>query len=191
MPSLLRFFTKIRTFWKVLFTNPRSIGAVIPSSPYLANSMSQCIAKTANSLILELGPGTGAITQGILKSGISPHQLFVLELSPHFAEQLKINFPDITVIEGNATQLSSLVQNKKFDSIISSLPLRSLPTADREKILTEIPKVLVLPGKFIQFTYALMSREKFYPGSFKLTKSFIEWRNIPPARIDVFTIGGK
>ena len=178
----------ILSFLKALFNNPRSIGAVIPSSHYLAESMTQCISQSETGLILELGPGTGAITKGILKSGISATQLTVLEISPQFAEQLKKNFPDITVIQGNATQLSKHVENKKFDTIISSLPLRSLPKADLEKILQEIPKVLSQQGKFIQFTYAIFGREKFLPENYQLEKTFIEWRNVPPARVDVFKI---
>lgn len=190
MQPALNFLTKIRAFWKVLYTNPRTIGAVIPSSHYLADSMSQCISTTPNGLILELGPGTGAITKGILKSGIAAQQLFLLELSPHFAKQLRDHFPGITIIEGNAMQLANLMQNKKFDTIISSLPLRALSQTDREKILSEIPAVLTTQGKFIQFTYVLMSHEKFYPKNFILEKSFIEWRNLPPARIDVFKVQG-
>lgn len=150
--------------------------------------MSQCITKTEAGFILELGPGTGAITAGILKSGISANQLIALEISPHLAQDLKKNFPEITVIQGDATQLSKHVENKKFDTIISSLPLRSLPKADLEKILQEIPKVLSPNGKFIQFTYAIFSREKFLPGKYRLEKSFIEWRNVPPARVDVFSL---
>lgn len=176
------------SFFKALLTNPRSIGAVIPSSHYLAKSMSHCITKTETGFILELGPGTGAITEGILKSGISANRLIALEISPNLAAQLKKNFPQIAVIQGDATQISSHAGNKKFDTIISSLPLRSLPQADLEKILIEIPKVLSPHGKFIQFTYAIFGREKFYPDSFKLEKSFIEWRNVPPARVDVFRI---
>lgn len=179
---------KIFSFLKALIINPRSIGAVIPSSHYLADSMSRCITKTATGFILELGPGTGAITTGILKSGISGNQLIALEISPHLVTDLKKNFPEITVIQGDATQLSKLVENKKFDTIISSLPLRSLPKSDLDKILQEIPKVLSQQGKFIQFTYAIFGKEKFLPEYYQLEKSFIEWRNVPPARVDVFKI---
>lgn len=178
----------ILSFFKALFTNPRSIGAVIPSSHYLAESMSQCISKSETGFILELGPGTGAITKGILKSGISATNLTALEISSQLAEQLKKNIPEITVIHGDATQLSKHVENKKFDTIISSLPLRSLPKSDLDKILQEIPKVLSEQGKFIQFTYAIFGREKFLPENYELEKSFIEWRNVPPARVDVFKV---
>ncbi len=183
--------TRILSFFKALLTNPRSIGAVIPSSHYLAESMSHCITKTETGFILELGPGTGAITEGILKSGISENQLTALEISPHFANNLKETFPQITLIQGDATQLSTLTLNKKFDTIISSLPFRSLSKTDRDKILAEIPKVLSPHGKFIQFTYAIFGREKFYPNNYQLEKSFIEWRNVPPARVDVFKIIGS
>lgn len=181
-------FPKMRAFIKILCTNPRSIGAIIPSSHFLAKSMGQCISKNNTGLILELGPGTGAITKGILESGVAPDKLTLVELSPAFAQQLSENFPGISVIQGDAIQLSALLENKKFDSIVSSLPLRLLSEADCKKILSEISTVLIPNGKFIQFTYAIFSRETFYPKNFKLEKSFIEWRNVPPARVDVFAV---
>jgi phosphatidylethanolamine/phosphatidyl-N-methylethanolamine N-methyltransferase len=176
------------SFLKALFSNPRSIGAIIPSSRYLAQSISQCISITPNGFILELGPGTGAITQGILQSGILEDQLIALELSPELINALKINYPHINIVHGNATELSTLLQNIKFDTIISSLPLLSLPKTDLNRILEEIPKVLQPGGKLIQFTYDIFNRKNIFPSHFKLEKSIMEWRNLPPARINIYVI---
>lgn len=179
----------MRTFFKALFQNPRATGAVFPSSKYLAYNMAKCIDATKPGYILELGPGTGAITQGILKAGIPAEKLIALELVPDFAAELQRRFPAMTVIRGNAIHLSELMKDKHpIHTIISSLPLRSLTKKDRNMILSEIPKVLGPGGQFIQFTYAMKSNADFYPKNFKLTKSFLVWRNIPPARVTVFDI---
>ncbi|HLD84366.1 MAG TPA: methyltransferase domain-containing protein [Coxiellaceae bacterium] len=172
-------------FLKGLALNPRSIGAVFPSSGELANAMAACISKPTQNYVLELGPGTGVITQAILKAGIPAEKLISLELAPHFADPLRTQFPTVTIIEGNATNLSELMQGKTIDTIISSLPLRSIPKIEREKILSEVEKVLAPHGQFIQFTYALFDNHQFDPKNTALTKTFIVWKNIPPARVSV------
>jgi phosphatidylethanolamine/phosphatidyl-N-methylethanolamine N-methyltransferase len=177
------------TFFKGFFLNPRTTGAIFPSSPYLARSMANCISKNKSGYVLELGPGTGVITKAILQSGILDNQLISVELAPHFTQELKKQFPAITVIEGDATRLSELVKDKQpIHTIISSLPLRSISKENRELIFTEIQKVLIPGGQFIQFTYSMKKAVDYYPHNFKLTKSFIVWRNIPPARVTVFEI---
>jgi len=184
----VRFLKDTSAFFNALFHDPRSIGAVLPSSRYLANSMVEQIDLASSDYVVELGPGTGAITKVILKS-IPAKRFITLEISPAFADTLQANFPEITVIKGNAANLSELLQNKKpVHTIISSLPLRSLTKSDRDKILSEIPKVLSPNGQFIQYSYSLNNKNIFYPKNFTLKKSFVVWRNIPPARVSVFQI---
>ncbi len=174
---------------KSIFLNPRTTGALFPSSIYLARSMANCIDKNKSGYVLELGPGTGVITKAILESGISANQLILLEIAPHFAAELKKKFPHVTIIEDNATRLSLLLNEKKpVHAIVSSLPLRSLSKENRELIFSEITKTLIPNGQFIQFTYALTPDKNYYPPHFKLINSFIVWRNIPPARVMVFQI---
>lgn len=151
--------------------------------------MADCIDTSKEGYVLELGPGTGVITKAILKSGISADKLISLELAPHFAKKLQKRFPSIAVIEGDAINLSQLLQNKgPINTIISSLPFRSLPRKVSEKIFSEIQNVLAPDGQFIQFTYAVKNNEHFYPENFILTRSFMVWRNIPPAKVTVFKI---
>src|SRR3990167_4403941 len=124
-----------RAFFKSLLKNPRSMGTVVPSSPELAKKMATCIDLSKEGLVLELGPGTGVVTQAILATGLPPENLIALELSPHFSKDLRTEFPKIQVIEGDAKNIVSIMQGKRIHTIISSLPLRSLPKESVEKIL--------------------------------------------------------
>lgn len=179
----------ILKFSKSIFLNPFTTGALFPSSIYLARNMANCIDKNKSGFVLELGPGTGVITKAILACGIPDQQLISVELSSDFARALKKQFPLITIIEGNATHLTELVKDKKpIHTIISSLPLRSLSKENRELIFSEISKILMPNGQFIQFTYSMKKDKHYYPNHFKLIHSFIVWRNIPPARVTVFQI---
>lgn len=184
----MNIFNSTFLFCKAFFINPRAIGALVPSSPYLAKSIAACINQTKPGFILELGPGTGVVTQAILNIGIAAEKLIVVEIAHDFAEALKKEFPTVAVIEGNATQLSTLLANKHIHTIVSSLPLLSLSVCDRETILNEIQKILSPNGQFIQFTYSRKIKENFYPKNFILTNSFTVWRNIPPARVMMFSV---
>lgn len=179
----------MRSFFKALFQNPRAMGAVLPSSPYLAHRMATCIDATKPGFVLELGPGTGAITQAILSSGVPPEKLIALELGSDLATKLQKQFPGVTVIQGSAVNLSYLLkQFGPIHTIVSSLPLRSLSKSDRAAILSEIPKILGHQGQFIQFTYTLKDSADFYPKAFLTKKTFYVLRNIPPARVTIFDV---
>lgn len=180
-------FLRILSFAKTALLHPRSVGAILPSSHFLAESMAQCIDRNQTGFVLELGPGTGVITRAILQSGIPAKQLIAVELSVDFATELQKEFPDILIIHGDALHLSELIKNKNpVNTIISALPLRNFPNEDRDNILAEIQKVLAPQGKFIQFSYAIKDDPKYYPQGMTLINSFIVWRNLPPARVNVF-----
>ncbi len=171
--------------------NPRAMGAVFPSSKHLAQRMVASIETPGKGLIVELGAGTGVITEAILQAGILPEQVVAIEYLPHLAQKLRERFPKIEVIEGDAAQLIDLLKNKDYpvETIISSLPLRSLSKEVRKAILTQIPAVLSPEGRYVQFTYDVRRDKSYYPDNYCLMHSSIVWRNIPPAKVEVFSLG--
>lgn len=178
-------------FLKALALNPKTTGAILPSSKYLARAMAAQLDLTLDGYVVELGPGTGIITQAILARGIAPKRLIVIEYAAHLAKALKKKFPDITVIQGDAAQLQTLLtaeQRQNIVGIVSGLPLRSLPKATKDGILQAVPKVLSPKGCFVQFTYDIRSKETFYPEHYQLQYSGIIWRNIPPARVGKYHV---
>ena len=73
-------------FLRTLLKDPFSVGAVAPSSRHLANSM--VIGMGPGAKVIELGGGTGSVTQAILNSGVSPQDLIVIEQNEEFVELL-------------------------------------------------------------------------------------------------------
>ena len=67
-----------------------------PSSRRLANLMVADVGP--GSRVIELGAGTGVVTQAILDAGVSPEDLIVIEQNEEFAELLKARFPEVTVV---------------------------------------------------------------------------------------------
>lgn len=177
-------------FIKELIKSPRTMGAVYPSSKRLAKRMAKEVIATENDIIVELGAGTGRVTKALLKRGISPSQLVVIEKSPKLAAALRTKFPLVSVIEGDAVNLLDLLHEHDQDHmqhIISSLPFRSLLPDVTNAIMQQIKKLRNGNTKLIQFTYSLHEKQPSYFANFKLSKSSIVWPNIPPARVNVFT----
>ena len=177
-------------FMREVLSNPRFMGAACPSSQQLAASMAALLPHRFDGHVVELGAGTGVITAALLKRGVRPHQLMVVERSPLLAAHLRRRFPQITVIQGDAADLASIISDYqvRVGAAISSLPLRSLKPETVRAIMSQIDRVLGPNGLFIQYTYALGALPSTLPRRFKPVRSRIIWRNLPPARVDMFRI---
>ena len=169
-------------------TKPRTVGAVLPSSKYLARKMAQQVDFGKASFIVEYGPGTGVFTDEILKRRKPCTRLLLLERNLDFAEQLARkyeNTQNITVINDTAEQVGKYLKMHsipKVDYILSGLPFASLPSEVSENILKETKQVLCTGGKFITFQYTLF-RKSIFAKHFNEISITHEIRNIPPAYV--------
>ena len=82
--------------------NPLQTGAVAPSGKHLAQLMASYVDVNGTGPIVELGPGTGPVTSALLRHGVAPERLFLLEYSSEFCDLLRKRFPGVTVIQGDA-----------------------------------------------------------------------------------------
>jgi phosphatidylethanolamine/phosphatidyl-N-methylethanolamine N-methyltransferase len=176
----------VRSFLK----DPKAMGAIYPSSKRLAEIMASYAVFAQNQLIVELGAGTGVITQAMLNRGIPAERIIAIESSPDLVENFRTRFPKVRVIEGDASCLVEILKNeiRPIGTIISGLPLRSLSKERTERILSAISSVLSPNGRYIQFTYALRNTVNFYPQHYKLMRKKLVWVNIPPAKVEVYAI---
>lgn len=173
-------------FAKEWLRSPRAMGTFCPSGPNLARAMASKV-KQGNGLVVELGAGTGVVTAELLKSGVPPERLVVLERSAPMVALLKKRFPETRIIHGDAARLSHYLPDTPVDSIISSLPFVSLPRAVRDAVIAEIRNCLC-DGTMVQFTYALGLESCLTQAGFTCISSTTVWRNMPPARVMEFTI---
>ncbi|MBX3747366.1 MAG: methyltransferase domain-containing protein [Verrucomicrobiae bacterium] len=160
----------------------------MPSSPVLARRMAAMTIWDERTWILELGAGTGVVTQALLARGAPAQRLLAIERSEALAVHLRRRFPQVRVVCGDAASLRRLVQKAaprahRF-AVVSSLPFRSLPPPVGEAIRAEIAALLATGGQWTQFTYAVTRRE--VPAGFIRQSSSKVWINVPPARVDVF-----
>lgn len=169
--------------------NPGRTGSVTPSSPALARRMASFVDPEIPGPIVEIGPGTGPVTEALIERGVDESRLILVEYSPEFCELLRKRFPRATVIEGDAYALSTTLAGHldgKAVAVVSSLPLFNKPPAMRSALAKDVFGLLVEDGPFIQFTYSVISP---VPRRGAGLKSFVsDWvlRNIPPARVWVY-----
>ncbi len=164
-------------FLKQFFKNPVRTGAILPSSPALVKAMIAPIDFKKAKHIVELGPGTGAITKEILKNMRPDAKLTALEICEEFCTELK-KWDDkrLFIVHADAQHLSKHVD--KADYIISGLPLVGLPEKVHVKILKEVKKVM--KNAYIQFHYSPLG-EPYLKKHFKSVTKKIAVKNIPPA----------
>ena len=130
------------------------IGAIAPSSKYLAKKMLAKINFSTDLIIVELGPGTGVFTSKLLKKMSPNSKLLSLELNPYFASKIKKSVQDSRFqikcdSAENINTVLKLTQFPKVDYIISSLPLAVLPTRLKLRIINECKLALGSEGGFI------------------------------------------
>ncbi len=170
--------------------NPRQLGAVLPTSGHVGTFLARHADVEADFPIIELGGGSGSVTRALIKSGIAPSRLYVIELDPELAAYLKKTLPDVTVIQGDAANLSSILPADiigKVQRVISSLPMINMPPAIRRKILESCFEVMTPGGIYLQFTYAPLSSINDKIHQLKKKRLGTILRNVPPATVWQYT----
>jgi phosphatidylethanolamine/phosphatidyl-N-methylethanolamine N-methyltransferase len=174
-------------FLKALITRPKTIGAVIPSSAALARAMARQIEPKAGP-VLEIGPGTGVITEAILERGVAPASLTLVEYDEELAGHLAARFPHVQVIQGDAFDLDRSLRGHDgmpFGAIVSSLPLLNHPMARRLAYTEGVTRRLAPGAPLIQFSYGAHAPVVPPPG-FAVIRAAQVWANIPPAKVWVY-----
>jgi phosphatidylethanolamine/phosphatidyl-N-methylethanolamine N-methyltransferase len=173
-------------FLHAWMNNPRSIGAILPSSRYLAREMAMQVNVDRPGFVIELGPGTGVVTAALIQRGVDPSRIIALENDAELVKVLKQRFPRIAVRYADACQLQKVLGPAiPITAVVSSLPLRSLPKQKVVQMVEGLARILPKDVPFVQFTYSF-----FGPLSalkqFKRQYGKRVWRNFPPAKVEVF-----
>ena len=189
--KLLAALTDSTLFLQEWFANPQRTGSLAPSSPQLAAAMAQWLPANPESFVLELGPGTGAVTDALIKRGLREDRLVAIERNPKMARLLREKFPRAQIINGDAWHLDHLLRSRRepigtVGAVISSLPLLNFPREEAEDLTQKIRAVLEPDGNWVQYSYHLGRNQIRGASTFRLRASKIVWLNFPPARVSVF-----
>jgi phospholipid N-methyltransferase len=175
-----------KKFISEVFKSGGTIGALSPSSSFLADKMLDPIHFKTAHCIIEFGPGTGVFTHRLLERMNSNAKLIVFEINPSFYDELKkIEDHRLIVINDSAEKLDFYLQQNNLQSadyIISSLPFAVIPDEVVDGILDKSYKNLADKGKYIQFQYSLNAQSKL-KAIFNKVQTKFTFLNLPPAFI--------
>jgi phosphatidylethanolamine/phosphatidyl-N-methylethanolamine N-methyltransferase len=176
-------------FLRSWIEKPLHMGAVMPSGKVLARTMAQYVDINSTGPVVELGPGTGAITSALIDHGVDQKRLVLVEYNPGFCVLLRDRYPHARVVQGDAYALrASLwdVLSAPASAVVSGLPLVTKPMLTRLKLIRDAFAALAPGAPFVQFTYSVAPPiPKSLPGVSTEASERI-WMNIPPARVWVY-----
>jgi phosphatidylethanolamine/phosphatidyl-N-methylethanolamine N-methyltransferase len=184
----LRLDDEVR-FLRSWIEKPLHMGAVMPSGRILARTMAQYVDIDSEGPVVELGPGTGAITSALIEHGIDQKRLVLVEYNPGFCALLRDRYPHAKVVQGDAYTLRESLRNvlsAPASAVVSGLPLVTKPMLTRLKLIRDAFVALAPGAPFVQFTYSVAPPiPKSLPGVSTEASERI-WMNLPPARVWVY-----
>lgn len=181
-------------FFHQWLKHPLSMASIAPSGLQLARLMVAAMPADSRHVV-ELGAGTGAITDALLRHGIAAEALLAVEMNPDLYRLLQRRFPNTPVVCGDARHLESIVAScgtfadNRVDVVCSSLGLLTMPKALQHDIMSAAFTVLRDEGVFIQYTYGPANpiaddvRDRL---GLHCRTAGLAWLNLPPARVYVY-----
>jgi phosphatidylethanolamine/phosphatidyl-N-methylethanolamine N-methyltransferase len=178
-------------FLRSWFERPLVTGAVTPSGKMLARTMASYVDPRVSGPVIELGPGTGPVTEALIRRGVEQERLILVEYNPDFCKLLQKRFPRATIIRGDAYNIRETfgtMLTEKAAAMVSSLPLFTKPLEQRLDLLNAAHEMMHLSAPFVQFTYAVVPPipARCDAGTYTASRSNRVWLNLPPARVWVY-----
>lgn len=174
-------------FFKEALKNIQTLGTITPSSRFLSKKMLRKIDFKKADVLVELGPGNGAITKYILENLSPKAKLICFEINDNFYDELQeLNHPQLIVLKASAESIEKELKKLKINKvchIISSLPLTIIPEDISDEILKRSYSILAKNGTFIQYQYTLTYFKKLKKVFKEAISLEFEPLNIPPAFI--------
>jgi phosphatidylethanolamine/phosphatidyl-N-methylethanolamine N-methyltransferase len=183
--SMRQQWTDYRVFWREFRHTYQSTGAVLPSGRALSAALCRYVRNDADLAagrngtpsavnrpnagrrILEVGPGTGAVTGCIVQAMQPGDRLVLVERNEQFVARLRARMVDEPGFSGAADRITllhasveELPEDQIFDLIISGLPLNNFSVELVEQILAKLRRLLAPGGTLSFFEYVAIRRTK-------------------------------
>lgn len=182
-------------FAREFLRDPLHTASVAPSSAALARTATSPVPCSGSPVVVELGPGTGTITDVIRRRLGGRGRQLALEASPRLADGLAQRYPDVEVIRADAAELPAILSARLLvaDVVVSGLPWAAFTGVGSPTLLTRLTGCLGGDGALTQLGYAVTrwappARRQLAElhGRFEeVSTSRTVWRNLPPAVIHV------
>ncbi|WBV42613.1 class I SAM-dependent methyltransferase [Pseudoroseomonas cervicalis] len=172
-------------FFRSWMQDPLRAGAFVPSGAALARAMAARVDPDIPGPVVELGPGTGAVTRALVARGVDPSRLVLVEADPDFCALLRQRWPAARVLQGDAYNAPALLRGlgRPAAAVVAGLPLLVRPPAQRLRLVTDCLRHAAPGAPFLQFTYFIRSPVPAPRPGLRAHGSGMIWRNLWPARV--------
>jgi len=156
-----RRWAETRLFLGEFFRSYHTTGAILPSGRWLAAALARFVpGDGAARRVLEVGPGTGAVTRRIAAALGHEDQLDLVELNASFVGCLRealTSDPGLRPVAHRTRVLHCAVEDlpaeRSYDVVVSGLPLNNFSAAAVERILGKFAELLRPGGTLSFFEY--------------------------------------
>jgi len=157
----MRYWTECREFYQEFRRAYRNTGSILPSGRQLARALVQPFRRRQGpARVLEVGPGTGAVTTEILRNLRPSDHLDLVEINPHFVEVLQDRFEAEPLWRSRRAQttlmhapLQDVPESAVYDYMISGLPLNNFSLTLVREIFHAYRRLLKPAGILSYFEY--------------------------------------
>ena len=171
--------------------DPVAVGLPFASSYWTARRLAQAVHEAAipgSGPILELGAGTGAVTEALIETGCAVDQLIVVERDAELCGALARRFAGLQILHGDALELGRVLADARIPAVgvvLSGLPMRVVPQQAAVRCYAQAFRLMPAGGAIIQYTYGFRPPVDPAEAVLKLDATFVgrEWRNVPPMGI--------
>ena len=169
-------------FFRSFLSNPRQVGAVLPTSKRAVRDMLDMANFGQARCVVELGAGTGVYTEEIVGRLHPDARFLAFEVDPDLVATLDGRFEDprVQVINDSAENVAYYLDGAEVDIIVSGLPFTSLPEPVKRKIFDQITRVLAADGVMVAIQYSTMVQRDL-SRIFASVRRRVSPLNVPPA----------
>ena len=173
-------------FLSKFISKGRQISSAVPSSPAMVAKILDRVDFSRPGAIVELGAGTGPVTEQIICVLRPSHRVGAVENDADFCDVLRRRFPDLTLLQADATKIAEPLENlgiHRVEYVISGLPTPALPKRSLVRLFQWLEKALTPTGVFIQITVVPLVYQRFYRRLFESVDFKMVWLNVPPGGV--------
>ncbi len=192
----------VNHFIKAFVNNPKGVSTIFPASKALSLAMAISSEVSERKRIVEIGVGTGALTEAMLPLMGEGHNYTGFEIDATFFKFLNSRFipkhqnqikklNSFKMRSESAENISSLFEAESVDVVVSSLPWSVFEPNLQNSILDEVYKILKPGGVFSFYNFVISSQSqqiKSFQQEIKKRFETLEpkkkvWKNFPPATV--------
>lgn len=173
-------------YFRQFLKHPARLASLTPSSPALGRLVARQVRRGPEEYVVELGCGTGAITRGLLDSGLPPERLIAVDLDSELLAVLRREFPDITALECDAARLTEHLPDEvvgRVGTVICGIPVSLLPRAEQRVLRDQMFAVMPPGRRFLAYTHRLTSPLPAAELGLQGERLARTLRNLPPASV--------